>query len=176
MTHTFRYGRMDRKARRITVLSIILLVLLLAATFLFRSEGGYITAWAASLLGAIVLLYIMSIPRKVVVTDTALEIRCLVEITRIRYSDLRSIRRIGPEAMKGKYVLFGSYGFFGYYGYYIDWRRWETLKLYCKQWHNLIEITDAYERRYIISSPEPEELITAATMAMRFYSDNRDAE
>lgn len=95
----------------------------------------------------------MSIPRRVVVGDTALEIRCIVEITHIKYADLRSIRRIPPEAMKKKFVFFGSYGFFGYYGYYIDGKSWETLKLYCKQWDNFIEITDAYEKRYIISSP-----------------------
>lgn len=53
----------------------------------------------------------MSIPRRVVVGDTALEIRCIVEITHIKYADLRSIRRIPPETMKKKFVFFGSYGF-----------------------------------------------------------------
>ena len=61
--------------------------------FVLTGKGGYITAWAVSLLGAVVLLYVMSIPRRVVVGDTALEIRCIVEITHIKYADLRSIRR-----------------------------------------------------------------------------------
>lgn len=133
-------------------------------------------AVAASLFGAILLLYIMSIPRKVTVGDTSLEIRCLVEITRIKYSELRSIRRIEPAAMKKKVVLLGSYGFFGYYGYYIDLRSWDTIALYCKQWDNFIEITDAYEKRYIISTPLPDQLINAATEAMRLYSDSQDIE
>lgn len=133
-------------------------------------------AVAASLFGAILLLYIMSIPRKVTVGDTSLEIRCLVEITRIKYSELRSIRRIEPGAMKKKVVLLGSYGFFGYYGYYIDLRSWDTIALYCKQWDNFIEITDAYEKRYIISAPIPDQLINAATEAMRLYSDSQDIE
>lgn len=167
---------MDRRARRITVLCLVLLALLLVAIALFWSDGGYIMVVASSLLGAILLLYIMSIPRKVVIGDTSLEIRCLVEITRIKYSDLRSIRRIEPAAMKGKTVLLGSYGFFGYYGYYIDTRNWETLVLYCKRWDDFIEITDAYEKRYIISSPVPDEVIEAATRAMRFYSDSQDME
>lgn len=153
-----------------------MLALLLVAIWYFWSDGGYIIAVAASLFGAIVLLYIMSIPRKVTIGDTSLEIRCLVEITRIKYSDLRSIRRIEPAAMKKKMVLLGSYGFFGYYGYYIDTRTWETMLLYCKRWDDFIEITDAYEKRYIISSPVPDELISAATAAMRFYSDSQDAE
>lgn len=118
----------------------------------------------------------MSIPRRVVVGDTALEIRCIVEITHIKYADLRSIRRILPETMKKKFVFFGSYGFFGYYGYYIDGKSWETLKLYCKQWDNFIEITDAYEKRYIISSPAPDDLVAAVTRAIRYYSDSAPGE
>lgn len=133
-------------------------------------------AVAASLFGAILLLYIMSIPRKVTIGATSLEIRCLVEITRIKYSELRSIRRIEPAAMKKKVVLLGSYGFFGYYGYYIDLRSWDTIALYCKQWDNFIEITDAYEKRYIISTPLPDQLINAATEAMRLYSESQDIE
>ena len=125
---------------------------------------------------AVVLLYVMSIPRRVVVGDTALEIRCIVEITHIKYADLRSIRRIPPETMKKKFVFFGSYGFFGYYGYYIDGKSWETLKLYCKQWDNFIEITDAYEKRYIISSPAPDDLVAAVTRAIRYYSDSAPGE
>lgn len=108
---TFDYGRMDRRAARLTVCWLLLLAAILAAVWFFWGEGGYITAWAVSLLGAVILLYVMSIPRRVVVGDTALEIRCIVEITHIKYADLRSIRRIPPEAMKKKFVFFGSYGF-----------------------------------------------------------------
>ncbi|HIW96917.1 MAG TPA: hypothetical protein H9866_00295 [Candidatus Tidjanibacter gallistercoris] len=173
---TFRYGKMDRRAGRLTAVWMLLLALVPAAVWFFWGEGGYILAWAVSLLGAVVLLYVMSIPRKVVVSDTALEIRCIVEITHIKYADLHSIRRIPAEAMKRRYVLLGSYGFFGYYGYYIDVRNWETLKLYCTQWDNFIEITDSCEKRYIISSPEPDDLIAAVTRAMRYYSDSAGKE
>ena len=173
---TFDSGRMDRRAARLTVCWLLLLAAILAAVWFFWGEGGYITAWAVSLLGAVVLLYVMSIPRRVVVGDTALEIRCIVEITHIKYADLRSIRRIPPETMKKKFVFFGSYGFFGYYGYYIDGKSWETLKLYCKQWDNFIEITDAYEKRYIISSPAPDDLVAAVTRAIRYYSDSAPGE
>ena len=173
---TFDYGRMDRRAARLTVCWLLLLAAILAAEGFFWGEGGYLTAWAVSLLGAVVLLYVMSIPRRVVVGDTALEIRCIVEITHIKYADLRSIRRIPPEAMKKKFVFFGSYGFFGYYGYYIDGKSWETLKLYCKQWDNFIEITDAYEKRYIISSPAPDDLVAAVTRAIRNNSDSAHGE
>lgn len=176
MIRIFSCGKTDRKARRLTVVWLAIIVFILSAVWFFWGEGGYVTAWAVSFLGALLLLYVMSIPRKVIVGDTALEIRCIVEITHIKYSDLRSIRRIPPGAMKKKYVFFGSYGFFGYYGYYLDGQTWETLKLYCRQWDNFIEITDACEKRYIISCPEPDDLLSAATKAMRYYSDSAERE
>ena len=115
-------------------------------------------------------------PAGVVVGDTALEIRCIVEITHIKYADLRSIRRIPPETMKKSSSSSAVTVFFGYYGYYIDGKSWETLKLYCKQWDNFIEITDAYEKRFIISSPAPDDLVAAVTRAIRYYSDSAPGE
>ena len=172
----FDYGRMDRRTGRLTAMWMAVGALLLLLLWLLWGEGGYVMAWAVSLFGALTLLYIMSIPRKVAVGDTALEIRCIVEVTHIKYADLRSIRRIPPEAMKKKSVLLGSYGFFGYYGYYIDSRNWEVLKLYCKQWDDFIEITDIYETRYIISSPAPDDLVGAVTEAMRYDADSESLE
>ena len=140
--------------------------IVLLVVWLLWGEGGYMIAWAASLAGAILLLHIMSIPRYTLVSDTALEIHCVVEITRIAYADLRSIRRVGPDALHDKYVLLGGYGFFGYYGYYFDTRRWETVKLYCRERRNLVEITDITDQRYIVSCPEPDELIRTVRQAM----------
>lgn len=174
MVSTFKYGKMDRRARRLTAVWLFVAVAILLAVTLLWGEGGYITAWAVSFASAVMLLYIMSVPRKIIVGDTALEIRCTVEITRIKYSELRSVRRIPPEAMHGRWVMLGSYGLFGYYGYYIDWRNWEPIKLYCKQWDNFIEITDVWEQRYIISSPAPDDVVSAITGAMRRYSQSAD--
>ena len=55
-------------------------------------------------------------------------------------------------------------------------RNWEVLKLYCKQWDDFIEITDIYEKRYIISSPAPDDLVGAVTEAMRYYADSESLE
>lgn len=166
MTQRFPTGDTDRRSRRLTVMWCAVTVIVLLVVWLLWGEGGYMIAWGASLAGAILLLHIMSIPRYTLVSDTALEIHCVVEITRIAYADLRSIRRVGPDALHDKYVLLGGYGFFGYYGYYFDTRRWETVKLYCRERRNLVEITDITDQRYIVSCPEPDELIRTVRQAM----------
>ena len=176
MTKSFVSGPMDRKSRRITWIYITVIVLILVLLWLFWGEGGYILAWGASLFAAVVLLYIMSIPRKVIVSDISVEIRCVVESVNIHFSELRTVRRLQPDEMKHKLVLLGSYGFFGYYGWYLDLDKLETINLYCKQWNNFVEITDVFEHRYIISLVEPDKFISAVSDARRFYSDTSAIE
>lgn len=176
MTKSFVSGPMDRKSRRITWIYITVIVLILVLLWLFWGEGGYILAWGASLFAAVVLLYIMSIPRKVIVSDISVEIRCVVESVNISFSDLRTVRRLQPDEMKRKLVLLGSYGFFGYYGWYLDLDNLESINLYCKQWNNFVEITDVFERRYIISLVEPDKFIRVVSDARRFYSDTSAIE
>lgn len=176
MAKTFKYGKMDRRTRKLTVMWFCILAVILFLVWFFWGEGGYMPAWIISIFGAVSLLYLMSIPRKIVVGDTALEIRCVVEITHLKYSELRSIRRINSEDMKKRYVFFGSYGFFGYYGYYLDINRLEFIKLYCKELDNLVEIMDEYEKIYIVSTPQPDALIEAVTASIRYYSDSNEID
>ena len=159
MTQSFPTGETDRRSRRLTVLWCAVTAIVLLTVWLLWGEGGYMIAWTASLAGAILLLHIMSIPRRTIVGDTALEIHCIVEITRIEYADLRSIRRVGPDALHNKYVLLGGYGFFGYYGYYFDFMEWTTYKVYASDRKHLVLIEDIYEDRFIVSCNDPETFI-----------------
>lgn len=165
MANIFKYGKMDKRARRLTIMWFVVLAGLLFCVWFFWGEGGYVTAWAVSLIIAAFLLYLMSIPRKIVVGTTAFEIRCVVELTHIKYTDLQSVRRLDKSEISNKFVLLGSYGFFGYFGYYLDTRSWGLVKLYCKQWDNFVEITDVYENKYIVSSQDPEFLVNVITSA-----------
>lgn len=167
MAKVFTYGKMDRRARKLTVVWFAVLAGLLFCVWFFWGEGGYVTAWTVSLIIAAFLLYLMSIPRSIALGTTAFEIRCVVEITHIKYSDLQSVRRLDKSDMKHKFVLLGSYGFFGYFGYYLDTESWEMIKLYCKQWDNFIEIIDVYENKYIVSSPDADDLVNALVTASK---------
>ena len=74
-------------------------------------EGGYLSAWFTSFIVAIIALMALSIPRKIVVTEDRVEIRCLLDITEVRRDEIASVRRVEPGRMKWFIPIFGGYGF-----------------------------------------------------------------
>lgn len=149
---------MDKRARIITLISTIVFLLGVAAIIFFCRNKPYTATILLFLIISSLLLCILSIPKKIVVTDETIEIRCIVELTRIRFSELHSVKRIERDAMRRRIPIMGIFGFFGYYGYFFDTSRWNTMLLYCKQWDNFVEFTDIYEKTYIVSSPDPDGL------------------
>lgn len=149
--------RLDKRTCRMSLMISLVLALSFAALAFFIHDG-YIRAWLIALLFAVVVLYILSIPRYISLRDGLLEIQCVVELTRIRVGDIKSIRRVTRDEIK-PLLLLGSYGFFGYYGYYADLRQWDTLKIYATEWDNLVLIEDIYETRFLVSCRKADELI-----------------
>ena len=148
---------MDRRTRRLSLIISAVLAAAFAA-LIFLVDDNYLRAWSTGMLSAIVLLYVLSIPRYIKVADGVLEVHCIVELTRIPIEDITSIRRIDRTELSPLMLLLGSYGFFGYYGYYADLKRWETLKVYTTELENLVLIEDIYETRYLLSCRDPEAL------------------
>lgn len=126
-------------------------------------EGGYLSAWFTSFVVALVALMALSIPRRIVVTDEKVEIRCLLDITEIRREEIASVRRVEKRRMRWMLPLFGGCGFFGYYGHFIDLRRFDRVRLYASEWKNFVEITDIYEERLYVSCTEADKLVAQLT-------------
>ena len=112
---------------------------------------------------ALVALMALSIPRRIVVTDEKVEIRCLLDITEIRREEIASVRRVEKRRMRWMLPLFGGCGFFGYYGHFIDLRRFDRVRLYASEWKNFVEITDIYEERLYVSCTEADKLVAQLT-------------
>ncbi len=149
---------------------LAVLAVVLAAVWYFRGEGGYMMAWAVSLLAAVVLLYVLSIPRRIVVDETAVEIRCIVELTRIGLDEIRNVRRIDRDDMRCRPVVVGSYGFFGYYGTWFDTSSLETGRIYCTSLDGgLVEITDIYEKRIVVNAVDPDAFVSVVVSAVDAY-------
>ena len=72
----------------------IIVIVLLAALLMQLYEGWYVSAWFGSFIAALVALMLMSVPRSIVVTEQTLQIRCLLDITEIRLSEISSIRAV----------------------------------------------------------------------------------
>ncbi|MEG2614238.1 MAG: PH domain-containing protein [Alistipes sp.] len=157
--YKYRFGRRTLYLTMIYIAVFVLLVFVL----LFLYEGGYLSAWFTSFIVALVALLSLSIPRKIVVTDKKIEIRCLLDITEIQRSDIASVRRVKPREMKGIVPLFGGYGFFGYYGHYLDLKCLDHVRIYASEWRNFVEITDIYEERLYVSCSHPDRLVEELT-------------
>jgi hypothetical protein len=165
----------DRRSKRITW-SIIAAFVLVNAYFTYEyfNSGAYVPAWFSSIVLTVAALYILSIPRSLRVAADVVEIRCVLELTRIRVEDLHSIKRM--ESRKtGLTLLLGSYGFFGYYGYFLDRRRWEIVRMYIRKWDDLVEIEDIYEQRYVVSCDDSEAFIRAVVDMKAEWEKNRPA-
>lgn len=157
MQKNYKY-RLSKRGKMTTV-TILLIILAAAVLLVIYSDSGFMPAWGIFFLVTAALLYTLSIPRKIRITDDALEIHCLVELTRINMENIKSIEKIDRTEIKYTFPMLASYGFFGYYGYYYNFAEMNMFKVYVSQWHNLMRIEDIYEDVYIINCDNPDELM-----------------
>lgn len=157
MEKRYKY-RLDRRSRRITAVLTVVVVLLVGGLLVL--SGGYLPAWIIFFIVSVITLYILSIPRYVSLDDEALDVHCLVDLTRFHVEDIELIRRIDKREFRRLWPLLGSYGFWGYYGYYFSFYEWSLYKVYATNRNALILIEDIYEDTYLISCEQPDELIT----------------
>ena len=159
----FTYRR-DKRTRRLTW--IIASVLAVGGVFLvLYSRSGYFPTWFLFFGVTIGLLYVLSIPRKIRVTEKMFEIHCVVELTSIALEDIASIRRMDRRQMRWSVPLLASYGFFGYYGWYYNLSEWSLYKVYASEWANFVRIEDIYETVYVVSCHDPDALVRQVSEA-----------
>ena len=144
---------------------VVVLLLGVGLFFIIYSRSGYFPIWFTFFLATILLLYILSIPRKLRVTGYAFEIHCVVELTSVGLEDIAAVRKMDRSEMKFSFPLLGSYGFFGYYGWYYNFSEFSLFKVYCSQWKNFVRIDDIYETTYVVSCEDADALIAAIMSA-----------
>ena len=137
----------------------IVVIVLLVAVLMQLYEGGYLSAWFGSFIVALLALMLMSVPRKIVVTEQTMQIRCLLDITEIPLSEISSARAVNRKEMSWKFPIFGSVGFLGYFGRYIDFKRFRMVEIYATEWGNFVEIQTIYEETYYVSCHERDRLL-----------------
>ena len=132
-----------------------------AVACVYIYDGGYMLAWFLSFLVALVGLMILSIPRKIVLTDTSVEICCVSDRTSITYNDIASVRIVPKREMRWFVPIFAAVGFFGFYGYYLNLRRLDLVTVYASKWDDFVEITDIFDDKYYVSCDAGDELVAA---------------
>ncbi len=155
---TFKYKN-GRYTLYWTAVYIVVIILLVVALMLLY-EGGYVSAWFGSFIVALLALMLMSVPRKIVIAENSMQIRCLLDITEISLADIASVRAVSRKEMGWKFPLFGSVGFFGYFGHYLDFKKFRLVEIYATEWGNFVEIQTIYEDTYYVSCNERDKLIT----------------
>jgi len=157
MESSYKY-RFDRRTLYWSLIYLIVFALLGGLLYELY-EGGYLSAWFTSFVVALIALMALSIPRRIIVDDEKVEIRCLLDITEIPRAEIASVRRVDAKRMKWIVPLFGGCGFFGYYGHFIDLRRLERVRLYASEWRNFVEIVNIYEERLYVSCTDADRLV-----------------
>ncbi|MBP3440673.1 MAG: hypothetical protein J6K24_05455 [Tidjanibacter sp.] len=154
MEQTMRYGRLDRRARTITVVVLLLLVGLCVALFLTSGGANYLAAWTTSVAIALVALCMLSLPRRIILSDEELELRCLLETTYIRLSSIVDVEIVEGSGLSRKLPLLGTCGFGGYCGFWLDLATRRLYRCYIASRRQCVAIHTSH-RRYLISAEEP---------------------
>ncbi|MBR5820206.1 MAG: hypothetical protein IKY68_03020 [Alistipes sp.] len=161
MRKVYRY-RIDRRTWYWTLLYVAVYIGLGAVLYLLY-EGGYFSAWFATSIGALLILMALSIPRRLIVSDQLLEVRCLLDATELDREEIASVRKLEAEELRFVLPLYGGCGFFGYYGHFLDLKHFERVKIYASEWRNMVEITTIYEDKLWLSCSEADELVNLLT-------------
>lgn len=158
MEQIFKYT-FGRRTRWVSIGVLALIVAVVCALYLLY-DGGYISAWFLSITVAVIALCVLSIPRQIRINEATIEIHCVLEMTEIELIDVASVERVERQQIKWLLPIVASFGLFGYYGIYFDFRVLDWVHVYASHWDNLVMITDKYEQQFLVSSDEPERLIS----------------
>ena len=158
MNILYKY-RTDYATRYRTFAHFVLFAAVAGALCLYY-DGGYVLAWFVSIIVAIIALMMLSIPRRLTLSEEGVEIGCVYDHTHIPYEDIASIKAVSTKEMNLFIPIFASAGFFGYFGCYLNLRKLDIVKIYASKWNNFIEITDIYEEKFYISCDNGEEFIS----------------
>lgn len=166
MKLTFRYGGLDNKGVVITVCSLLLIAAVIAWLFVNSQGAYYLAVWVSAVCAALLGLFALSIPTRIILCDNVLELRCLVDTTYIAIESIADVKVVGREGFKNKVPLVGLYGLMGYLGHYIDLSNGHIHRLYTTSRRKAVAIHTS-KRRYLISCNAPELLVAALNEARK---------
>lgn len=151
----FRYGGFDGRVWWVSALCLLLTGGFVAALWMTAGGAYYLAAWVSMACAVIIALCLLSVPRRIIVGEETVELRCLVETTYIPLASIVDVEVLESGALRGKIPLVGIYGFWGYYGRYLDIRKWRIYRVYATR-RNRSVVVHTTKRRYVVSCGAPE--------------------
>jgi hypothetical protein len=116
--------------------------------------------------------YALSVPRRIILRDEELELRCLVETTYIPLGSIVDVEVLGSEGLLRKFPLLGVGGFWGYLGFWIEFGSWKILRTYVTHRKKCVAIHTS-RRRYLISCGAPD-LLRSELLAAKARRANNE--
>lgn len=160
MKLTFRYGGLDGLGWTITGITILLAAGIVVWLALPADNALYVAVWVGAIILALWLLCLLSLPTCIVVDNSTVELRCLVESTYIPAESIVDVKQLDNNGLSHKLPLLGTLGFVGYIGRYIDLRSGKVHRTYVTHRHKCVAIHTS-RRRYIVSCNNPQLLVMA---------------
>ena len=141
----------------ISTITLVLLGVVIAHLWITAEGAFYLAAWVSMTAVVVVALCMLSVPRRIIVSDDEVEIRCLVESTYIPLRSIADVEVVEGDGMRRKFPLLGIYGFWGYYGRYFDLAKGKLHKVYATKRTGCVAIHTS-KCRYLVSCSAPEML------------------
>lgn len=157
MNVKFKYGGFDSRVWWISAACTLLTGGALAALWMTADGAYYLAAWVSMACAVMVALCLLSVPRRIIVGEQEVELRCLVETTYIPLSSIADVEILEGNGLRKRIPLMGVYGFWGYYGRYIDLSTGKLHRVYATRRTRCVAIHTS-RRRYVISCGAPEML------------------
>ncbi len=139
----------DGFCRFITILFCIT-VLGMVVFLVWRSSGTYLPAWFAILASSIILLILLSVPRRVVISQHNVELHSLLDVKTIPLCEITHVGFVPRRVLKASLPLLGSFGVFGYFGYFYCIKRKQVFKFFARSRKNLVEIHYHGQKRCVV--------------------------
>lgn len=125
------------------------------------SLGSYIIAWYITMVSSMTILHILTIPRYILLSHNAIEIRCLLKVVTIDSSSIEEIKKVSPRELHFAIPLSLWFGFWGSVGLFITLPKLKLARFYITESRYLLRIKTLSGRLYYISCRERDSIINA---------------
>ncbi len=126
---------------------------------LLISLGDYIIAWYITMVSSMTILHILTIPRYILLSQNAIEIRCLLKVVTIDSSSIEKIEKVSPRELHFAIPLSLWFGFWGSVGLFFIPKKFKLARFYITESRYLLKIKTLSGRLYYISCRERDSII-----------------
>lgn len=148
------HASLDTLAKWLTIIVSVLLLFMVGKAIQYYPNHPAGSVLSVTLASAVVLFSLLYRPLNYALTDEYLIVHRLFRDVTIKRKDIKSIRQLRKDELKGTLRLFGVGGFFGYFGFFGNYKLGDmTWYLTRRDTAILIETTTG--RKIILSPDEP---------------------